>query len=230
MENTLALPQAEVERRSFIVQVYHWMTAGLAFTGLIAWWVSSQPQLVHAIIGNRALFWILIIAEFGLVLALAGWVQRMSPLMAAAAFLGYAALNGLTLSVIFLIYTSASIATAFFVTAGTFGAASMYGYFTKTDLTSVGNFCFMGLIGVILASVVNFWFKSPAVYWVTTYAGVIIFVGLTAYDTQKIEGLFRGDESAGEERKEAIAGALALYLDFINLFLDLLRIMGRRRD
>ena len=149
---------------------------------------------------------------------------------AAGLFYVYAILNGLTLSVVFLIYTKGSIATTFFVTAGTFAGMSAYGYITKRDLTSVGNFMMMGLFGLIIASVVNMFMRSEMIYWVTTYAGILIFVGLTAYDTQKIKELnVIGNAGTDEDHKEAIHGALILYLDFINLFLYLLRLLGRRR-
>jgi hypothetical protein len=231
MTSDIALPQVVREERHFMTQVFVWMTAGLALTGGVAAFVASTPVLVQMVFQNRLIFFGLIIFQLFLVFRLAGAVQStMSAAAATAMFLLYAALNGLTLSFIFLIYTSSSIATAFFVTAGTFGIMSLYGYFTTADLSSLGHMCFMGLIGLVLASVVNMWFRNPTVMWITTYAGVLIFIGLTAYDTQKIKGMFRGDEDDEEEEKEAISGALALYLDFINLFLDILRIMGQRRD
>ena len=157
--------------------------------------------------------------------------MRMSAQTAMITFLGYAALNGLTFSFIFIAYTQSSIASAFLVTAGTFGAMSVYGYTTKKDLTSWGGFFFMGLIGIIIASFVNMFLQSPMIYWLTTYAGVLVFVGLTAYDTQKIKEMnVLGNEGTDEDTKEAISGALRLYLDFINLFLMILRIMGGSRS
>ena len=157
--------------------------------------------------------------------------MRMSAQTAMITFLGYAALNGLTFSFIFIAYTQSSIASAFLVTAGTFGAMSVYGYTTKKDLTSWGGFFFMGLIGIIIASFVNMFLQSPMIYWLTTYAGVLVFVGLTAYDTQKIKEMnILGNEGTDEDTKEAISGALRLYLDFINLFLMILRIMGGSRS
>jgi FtsH-binding integral membrane protein len=145
-------------------------------------------------------------------------------------FVGYSALTGLTLSVIFLVYTAESLATTFFVTAGTFGLMSAYGYVTKRDLTGLGSFLMMGLIGMVLASVVNMFFNNSTVYWITTYIGILIFVGLTAYDTQKIKQMSALGLEGGEmEQKGAIMGALRLYLDFINLFLLLLRLMGNRK-
>ena len=231
MTSESTLPQVVIEERHFMTQVFGWMTAGLAITGGVAAFVASTPAIAQVVVQNRLVFFGLIIFQLILVFRLAGVVQStMSASAATLMFLFYAALNGLTLSVIFLAYTSSSIATAFFVTAGTFGIMSLYGYFTTADLTGLGHICFMGLIGLILASLVNMWFRNPTVMWITTYAGVLIFIGLTAYDTQKIKEMFRGDEDAEQEEKEAISGALALYLDFINLFLEILQIMGRRRD
>jgi hypothetical protein len=231
MNEAIAVSHAELEVRDFIVKVYHWMTAGLALTGGVAYYMSAHEPLIRALTQNMALFIVLLVVEVVAVFCLAAWVHRMSSTTAMAVFLSYAALNGVTLSVIFLVYTSSSIANAFFVTAGTFGIMSVYGYTTKTDLTSVGNLCLQGLFGIIIASVANFFIHSAAIYWITTYAGVIVFTGLTAYDTQKIKEMnVPADEGTEEETKDAISGALALYLDFINLFLDILRIMGKRRD
>ena len=229
MAEASTLPSVVIEERTFISQVYGWMAVGLLLTGGMAVFLAGNPVLLTQIVGTKVLFYGLMIVELGLVIALAGWAQNMSSGAALACFLGYAALNGITFSMIFLVYTGASIASTFFVTAGTFGVMSLYGYTTKTDLTTMGNICFMGLIGIIIASLVNFFFKNAMVYWITTYLGVLVFVGLTAYDTQKIKNLnVAGD--AEMEKKEAIVGALTLYLDFINLFLDLLRIMGKRRE
>jgi len=231
MTSESALPQVVMEERHFMTAVFGWMGLGLALTGIIAAMVSSVPALAQMVVQNRLVFYGLILFQLILVFRLAGVVQSaLSASAATAMFLFYAALNGLTLSVIFLAYTNSSIATAFFVTAGTFGAMSLYGYLTKTDLTGIGNICCMALMGLIIASLVNLWFHNPTVMWITTYAGVLIFIGLTAYDTQKIKGMFRGDEDDEQEQKEAISGALALYLDFINLFLSILQIMGRRRE
>ena len=223
--------QAAAEEQSrFLLRVYNWMGSGLALTGLIAWGVGQSPSLVMAIVGNPIIFWGLIIAELGAVFYLAARVMQMSAQRATFVFLGYAALNGLTFSVIFLTYTPESIATTFVVTAGMFGAMSFYGATTKKDLTSWGSFLFMGLIGIIIASVVNIFMQSSAMHWIITYAGVLIFTGLTAYDTQKILRMnILGNEGTEEDTKEAISGALRLYLDFINLFLMMLRILGSRR-
>jgi hypothetical protein len=172
----------------------------------------------------------LVIAQLGLVFWLASRVMQMSAAQATGVFMLYSALTGVTLSFVFLAYTAASLTSTFLVTAGTFGAMSFYGYTTKRDLTAMGSFLFMGLIGIIIASLVNFFLQSPMVYWLVTYAGVLIFVGLTAYDTQKIKEMnILGNEGTEEDTKEAVRGALTLYLDFINLFLMLLRVMGNRR-
>lgn len=234
MENyssRLTAEQIKAEQASFMTKVYGWMSAALLLTGFVAMFTAATPAMIGFIFGNSIVFWGLFIAELFLVGFLAARIHSMSANAATAVFLGYAALNGLTMSAIFLIYTAGSIASTFFVTAGTFAIMSVYGYFTKTDLTKMGNLLFMALIGVVIASVVNFFLQSEALYWVTTYIGVIIFVGLTAYDTQKVKEMnVIGNEGTDDDRKEAISGALTLYLDFINLFLLLLRILGGRRD
>lgn len=225
------LSQAELETRQFMIKVYGWMSAGLAVTGTCALYIASDPRMIVNLIHNPFLFWGLMAAELGLVFFLAGWVQTMEASTAKFAFLFYAALTGISTSVIFLVYTRESIASTFFLTAGLFGAMSAYGYFTKSDLTSLGSFCTMGLLGIILASLVNWWLQSPAVEWATTYVGIAVFIGLTAYDTQKIKAMnVIGNEGTDEDTKEAISGALALYLDFINLFLKLLAARGKRND
>ena len=193
-------------------------------------WVASNESLVYSIVSNRLLFFGLILGEIFLVGYLIARISKMSAQTAGIIFTGYAALNGVTLSVVLLAYTSASIASTFFVTAGTFAIMSIYGYYTKKDLTSWGNLLFIALIGVILASVVNFFMQSEMMYWLITYAGVLVFVGLTAYDTQKIKRMSTANEIGSEgESKSAIVGALMLYLDFINLFLLLMRILGDRK-
>ncbi|MEQ8187884.1 MAG: Bax inhibitor-1/YccA family protein [Candidatus Eremiobacterota bacterium] len=228
--SALAMSQVQLEERNFITKVYGWMSFALIITGLVAMVTASSPLLLSVVLGNRIVFFALIIAELLLVGYLSAAVRTMSVPAAIVTFILYSALNGLTLSVIFLVYTAGSIASTFFITAGTFGAMSIYGYFTKRDLTSMGNLCTMALIGIIIASVVNIFLHSPAVYWTTTYLGIIIFVGLTAYDTQKIKNLnIIGNEGTDEDKKEAIMGALTLYLDFINLFLMLLRVFGQKR-
>ena len=217
------------EQQRFMVRVYNWMTAGLVVTAGVAYSVATSPTLVQAI-ANPWILFPLIIAQLGLVFWLASRVMQMSAAQATGVFMLYSALTGVTLSFVFLAYTAASLTSTFLVTAGTFGAMSFYGYTTKRDLTAMGSFLFMGLIGIIIASLVNFFLQSPMIYWLVTYAGVLIFVGLTAYDTQKIKEMnILGNEGTEEDTKEAVRGALTLYLDFINLFLMLLRVMGNRR-
>lgn len=218
-------PRTEALVQSFMQRVYQWMAAGLALTGFIAFWASGNAGMMRALQGG--MFFVLVIAELGLVIWLSTQVMKISATAATIGFLVYSALNGLTLSFVFLMYTQASIASTFFVTAGTFAGVSLYGWTTKKDLTSMGSFLFMGLIGIIIASVVNFFLNSPALYWIITYAGVAIFVGLTAYDTQRLKEVHRRNPEAPDQL--AILGALRLYLDFINLFIMLLRIMGNRR-
>ncbi len=221
--------QALARQRSILNQVYLWMTAGLLVTGAMAGITSRSQAMLDFIYGNIAVFFVLLIVEIGLVVTLAARIQSLSAGAATAIFIGYAALNGLTLAAILLYYTKASIASTFFVTAGTFAIMSVIGYTTKRDLSRVGSIAFMGLIGIILASVVNIFLHSTGVYWLVTYLGVIIFVALTASDTQKIKRLIAQTDDAGAA-KVAIMGALTLYLDFINLFLFLLRIFGQARD
>ncbi len=224
-------PRTDALFSTLLQQVYGWMAGGLALTGLVAWYVAQSPAMINLVFGNRAVFFGLIIFELALVFGLSWGLTRMTASMAVGAFLLYAAVNGMTMAAIFLVYTSESIASTFLVTGGTFAAMSMYGYTTKRDLSSWGNLLFMGLIGLIIASVVNIFLQSNALSWLVTYAGVLIFVGLTAYDTQKIKEMSaRIDARDGENfQKMAIMGALRLYLDFINLFLYLLRILGKRQ-
>ncbi len=227
---SLTLDQAAAESQRFITAVYAWMSFALVITGLVAMYVASSTHLLELIFGNQWVFIGLIILELILVGVLAGLVNRLSAFMATALFIIYSAVNGLTLSIIFVAFTAESIASTFFITAGTFGAMSFYGYTTKSDLTQWKNILFMGLMGLIIASVANLFMNSTVLYWITTYAGVLIFVGLTAYDTQKIKNMnIIGNEGTEEDKKEAIMGALTLYLDFINLFLYLLRIFGKRK-
>ncbi|MGW8311970.1 MAG: Bax inhibitor-1/YccA family protein [Desulfuromonadales bacterium] len=215
---------------SFLPKVYGWMTGGLALTALTAAYTLSSKGLLDLVIGNRIVFFGLIIGELGLVVALSAAINRINALAATLMFMLYSALNGVTFASIFLLYTSNSIASTFMVASGTFAAMSLYGYATKRDLTGWGSFLFMGLIGVIIASVVNIFLHSAMITWITSYLGVLIFVGLTAYDTQKIKTIGqKGFADSESQKKAAILGALALYLDFINLFLMLLRIMGNRR-
>ena len=226
----LTAEQVKSIQATFINKVYGWMALALAITGFVALRVASTESLVNAIASNQILFFGIILAELGLVIWLSSAIESMNATRAITLFLLYSALNGLTFSVLFLIYTQASIASTFFVTAGTFGVMSAYGYFTKTDLSSWGNILFMGLIGIIIASVVNIFWHSEILYWAVTYIGVLVFVGLTAYDTQKIKRMsLEMDVESEEGSKGAIMGALTLYLDFINMFIFMLRIFGDRK-
>lgn len=225
----VAISPVTVETR-FLTKVYGWMAAGLGLTAVVAFFTLSSPTLLTAIVTNRILFFGLILAELGLVAWLSGLVGRMSAATAAGVFLFYSGLNGLTLSLVFLVYTAGSIASTFVVTAGTFAAMSAYGLVTKRSLDGLGSFCFMGLIGVILAGVVNLFLRNAMVEFVVSCVGVVVFVGLTAYDTRKLKMMAAAVDADSEEgRKGAVRGALALYLDFVNLFLMLLRLFGRRR-
>jgi len=223
---TRTAEQVIIKQNALIRQVYAWMGGGLFITALMALVTLSTPSLVNAIAGNRILFYGLMIGELVLVFTLSGAIDRLSAPVATLLFVAYSALNGVTLSILALIYTANSIASTFVITAGMFGTMSIYGYMTRRDLTSWGSFLFMGLIGVVIASLVNIFVGSSAVSWVISGIGVILFTGLTAYDTWKIKEMAALGASG---RKPAILGALTLYLDFINLFLMLLRFTGDRR-
>jgi FtsH-binding integral membrane protein len=210
---------------NFMQRVYQWMAMGLALTGLAAFVTVTNASLLGFLL--RGGMWVLFIAEFILVIWLTRSLQKISVQAATIGFLAYSVLNGMTMSGIFLVYTSASISTTFFITAMTFAGVSVYGWVTKQDLTSVGSFCFMALIGVIVASLANFFFRSPIFSWIVSYCGVAVFIGLTAYDTQRLKAIHRSMANAPEQL--ALVGALMLYLDFINMFLFLLQIFGRRR-
>lgn len=203
--------------------VYGWMSGGLLLTALVSVITASSPALLQAILGNRILFYALLFGELGLVVAISGAINRISAATASLLFLLYAALNGLTMSTIFVVYTHSSIASTFLVSAAMFGAMSLYGYLTKSDLSSWGSFLFMGLVGVVIASLVNIFLHSSMLNWVLSLCGIIVFTGLTAYDTQRIK------QMGNTGGKGAILGALTLYLDFINMFLLLLRFLGDRR-
>ena len=216
--NTIVNVQSGVMRG-----VYGWMGGGLALTAVVSLMTASSPALLQAILGNRILFYALILGELGLVVAISAAINKISASTASLLFLAYAALNGLTMSTIFVAYTSSSIASTFIVTSGMFAAMSLYGYATKSDLTSWGSFLFMGLVGVVIASLVNMFLHSPMISWVLSICGVVVFTGLTAYDTQRIKN--QGHTGL----KGAVLGALTLYLDFINMFLSMLRLFGDRR-
>ena len=212
-------------------KVYVWMTLALVITGFTAFGIAENPGLVYTIVTNRLLFWGLVIGEFALVMAIYGAIGRLSATAATLLFVLYSIVNGATLSVIFLAYTMTSIASVFFITAGTFAVMAFIGYTTKTDLTSFGKMLMMGLIGIILATVVNIFIGSSMLNMIVSYVGVVVFVGLTAYDSQKINNLlYQVDNMSEEAQKLALLGSLTLYLDFINLFLMLLRIFGGNRD
>ncbi len=215
--------------RAFLQRVHMFMSFGLATTGLVALAMVSSPAALSFVFGNPLVFIGLMIAELVLVVAFAPVAARVSAGTAAMMFFGYAALSGVTFSVIFLRYTMGSIGGTFVVTGGMFAGLSAYGAVTKRDLTSVGSFCIMGLWGMILGSIVNIFLGSPMLYWLTTFAGVIVFTGLTVYDTAKLKQLGANVEAGDNRTKLALQGALILYLDFINLFLMLLRIFGNRR-
>ncbi|WP_411821289.1 Bax inhibitor-1 family protein [Leptospira sp. 'Mane'] len=229
--NAYSLEQEAAEQQRFITKVYTWMSIGLALTGATAYTIAGNEAIMSVLLGSFALRIGLIIGQLVLVGVLAGFTQKMSAQLATFIFLGYAVLNGVTFSVIFLVYTQESITSTFLITALTFGAMSLYGYTTKTDLTKLGSLLFMGVIGLVIASLINIFLKSSMLQWITSCAGVLIFVGLTAYDTQKIKNMnIIGNEGTEEDHKEAILGALSLYLDFINLFLYLLRLFGNKKE
>lgn len=212
-------------------KVFVWMTLALAITGLTAYGVATSPTILSLIFSSKVTFFGLIIAEFALVFAISGAINRLSLSTATLLFILYSVINGATLSSIFFVFSVATISKVFFITAGTFGAMALVGYTTKTDLTSMGKLLFMALLGIIIASVVNMFVGSSGLDLILSYVGVLVFVGLTAYDTQKIKQMCQSAPDAGEStQKLALIGALSLYLDFINLFLYLLRIFGNNRD
>lgn len=212
-------------------KVYTWMALAMVITGVTAYGVANSPAILNMIYSNQMVLWGLIIAELALVFGISGMINRISLTTATLMFVAYSVLNGAMLSSIFLVYTMSSIGQVFFVTSATFGVMAFIGYTTKTDLTSMGKILFMALIGIIIATVVNIFVGSTGLQTVISYLGVLIFVGLTAYDSQKIKQMLYDQEVADEgAQKLALIGALTLYLDFINLFLYLLRIMGSRRD
>lgn len=222
--------QVAQEQQRFISKVYGWMAAALAVTGLTAWLTASSESMLQFIILNRGVFIFLIIAQLLLVGALAGWVSKMSSQVVTLIFILYSVLTGFVFSALFLIYTSGSLATTFLITGGMFAVMSIYGWRTGNDLTKFGSLLFMALIGLIIASLVNLFLNSEMLYWITTYVGVFVFTGLIAYKTQNIKNLAGYlQEGSDEYNKSAVMGAFSLYLSFVNLFLMLLRIFGRRR-
>ncbi len=229
--------EIDVGLREYMLRVYNYMASGLALTGIIAYGSANTPAILNLLytqspegfLQPTMLAWIAMLSPLGFVLALSFGINRMKPSTAQAVFWGFSAVMGLSLAHIFLAYTGASIARVFFITSGTFAGMSIYGYTTKRDLTGLGSFMFMGLIGIIIASIVNMFLQSTIMHFVISVIGVLVFVGLTAYDTQKIKNLYSEIDSAATATKKAIMGALTLYLDFINLFLMLLRLFGQRR-
>ena len=223
--------QAQVSESNFISKVFLWMSLGLFLSAAASFWLLAQPVLLKTILTNGWILIGIIVAELALVIWLSSAVMRLSVGTATMLFLVYSFLNGITLTPIFLIYTAASVGSTFAITAGTFLFFSVYGLTTKKDLTTLGSLAMMGVIGIIIASVVNIFMKSPALMWVITFVGIAVFLGLIAYDTQKLKAMHAmGFENEAMGKKLAIMGALALYLDFINLFILLLRIFGKRRD
>jgi FtsH-binding integral membrane protein len=230
--STFLPTEADVQREQarFITKVFGWMSVALAITGAMAMYTATSETLLSFVFGSKITFFGLIILELVLVGFLSARIRRMNATTATAIFIGYSLLNGLTLSSIFLLYTSSSIASTFFITAGTFAVFALVGYTTKSDLTRLGSLLFMAVIGIIIASVVNMFLGSSQLDYIISFVGVLVFTGLVAYDTQKIKEMnIIGNEGTDEDRKEAIMGALTLYLDFINLFIFLLRLFGDRK-
>ena len=219
--------QIDVGLRQYMLRVYNYMTGGVALTGVVAYLVANSPTMLNAIYGTP-LQWVVMLAPLGFVMVLSFGVNRLSPMMAQILFWAFAAVMGVSLSYIFLAYTQGSIARVFFISAGMFAAMSLYGYTTKRDLTGIGSFLIMGLIGIIIASIVNLFLGSNALGWAISIIGVLVFTGLTAYDTQRIKHQYDALDDASIATKKAVMGALSLYLDFINLFLMLLRLLGNR--
>lgn len=226
--NGSIIEQSGSRVQTYMSHVYGWMTVGLLLTAMIAWFASTNMQLQELLF---KIMWVLLIVELGLVFVISGLINRLSGAAATTLFMLYSVLNGCTFSIFFLAYTPSSIASVFFITAGMFGALAFYGYTTKRDLSGFGRFLFMGLIGIVIASIVNIFLKSEPLMWAVTYIGVFVFAGLTAYDTQKLKELGENisQDDQNEFRRFVILGALTLYLDFINLFIMLLRIFADRR-
>jgi FtsH-binding integral membrane protein len=231
-DHNFTLTSAAARERSILKNVYIWMTIGLAITGIVAYGVATNPRLLQSIFSSQFTFFAILIAQVVLVMFLSARIMSMSVSTATICFAVYAALNGLTMSLIFIVYTYSSIASTFFITAGTFAGMSVYAITTKRDLSGLGTYLVMGLWGLIIASVVNIFLNSSGLNWLISFAGVAIFTGLTAYDTQIIKKWNDGSGAVSDEGvfvRLSIIGALRLYLDFINLFLHLLRLLGRRR-
>jgi FtsH-binding integral membrane protein len=224
----IGVAQADARVAAFLRSVYGWMCGGLAITAAVALWVSTTPGLVQTIASNRLLFWGIIIAQFGIVIYLSARVQRLAPATAALLFVGYSALTGVFLSFILLLYTAQSVASTFLVSAGMFGSLALYGTVTRRDLSGVGQFAMMGLFGVLLAMIVGIFWQNSMLQFVISVCGVVVFTCLTAWDAQRLRAMALSLPD-GRTGSYAIVGALKLYLDFINLFLFLLNLFGRRR-
>jgi uncharacterized protein len=226
--NGSIIEQSNSRVQTYMSHVYGWMTVGLLLTALVAWYASNSIQLLEILYRGM---WVLLIAELGLVFVISGFINRLSGAAATTLFMIYSVLNGCTFSIYFIVYSSSSIASVFFITAGMFGALAFYGYTTKRDLSGFGRFLFMGLIGIVIASLVNIFLQSAPLMWAVTYIGVFVFAGLTAYDTQKLKefGQDLPQDDQNVFRRFVILGALTLYLDFINLFIMLLRVFADRR-
>jgi len=218
----------DVGLRQYMLRVYNYMASGLALTGLVAAFVASQPALVNAIFGSP-LKWVVMLAPLGLVFFLSFRISSMSAGAAQATFWAYAALNGVAFTTIFLAFTGTSIARVFFIAAATFAAMSLYGYTTKKDLSGWGTFLFAGLIGIVVAGLVNIFLASSALQFAISVIGVVVFVGLTAYDTQRIKEVYYEGDGHEIAAKKSIMGALTLYLDFINIFIMMLQLFGDRK-
>ncbi len=223
-----AAADIDVGLLQYMLKVYNYMTGGLVVTGLVAFFVANSPALLSAIFGTP-LAWVVMLAPLGFVLLFSFRLQRMSTGTAQLLYWAFAALMGLSLSTIFIVFTHASIARVFFITAATFAGMSLYGYTTRRDLAGLGSFMFMGLIGIVIASLVNIFLASSALQFAVSVIGVIVFVGLTAWDTQQIKEMYVEGETDEMGTKKAIFGALRLYLDFINLFIMLMQLLGNRR-
>lgn len=222
---------AKAAQSALFRSVYLWMTLALAITGFTAMYIAKSYTFLEMIAQNSMMFWGLLIAEIGLVMYLSARIQRISFTTATLLFIAYSIVNGLTLSILFMVYTMSSIATTFFITAGTFGAMALFGYITKKDLTRIGSLCGMAVIGLIISMIVNMFLHNSMMDMVISGVGVLVFVGLTAYDSQKIKQMLTGNDIEINEttQKIALMGALTLYLDFINLFIYLLRLFGDRK-
>ena len=222
--------QAQIDEglRSFMLKVYNYMGLGLALTGAVAFFVSTSPALMQAIFGTP-LQWLVMLSPFAFILVLSFGINRLRPATAQLLFWAFAGVMGLSLASIFKVYTGASVARVFFITASVFGAMSLYGYTTKKSLASWGSFLFMGLIGIVIAMVVNIFLASSALHFIISVVGVLVFTGLTAYDTQQIKHQYYEGDTAVIAEKKAIMGALRLYLDFINLFIMLMHLLGQNR-